>query len=320
MKKLLTVVLLLVPVGIMAQTASANGSSSSSMTSALGNNQAVTFSSSSPSEITTNANIKSTSTSTNNLITSGTTTNIVDYKGEYTLKNVPSVSGPQLTTSNDTCMGSSSGSANGPGFGISFGTTWTDEQCKRLKMSRELWNKGMKAASLAIDCMDAGAREALEMTGTKCPQSMTAEERRASFGLQTSVVGAAPSPAPKPVSVTPVAVNAAPNNTQPPGAPQAAAMVAAPSPAPRSEPVTPAIANTEPLNKLATNDHQTSTMETVPSLAPKSESATPTANTEPQSSQAPGDASTNADRTDKNIASRRTVDSAGSSTGNTVQN
>jgi hypothetical protein len=54
------------------------------------------------------------------------------------------VNGPNLTTSNDTCMGSSSGSANGPGFGVSFGTTWTDEHCKRLKMSRELWNKGMR--------------------------------------------------------------------------------------------------------------------------------------------------------------------------------
>ena len=320
MKKLFTVALFLLPIGAMAQTAANNNSTSSTTTSAQGNNQAVVFSN--PAEVTTNSNVttNSTSNNTNNIITSGTSTNIVDYKGEYTIKNVPSVSGPQLTTSNDTCMGSSSGSANGPGFGISFGTTWTDEQCKRLKMSRELWNKGMKAASLAIDCMDAGAREALEMTGTKCPQSMTAEERRAAFGLQTSVVGAAPSPAPKPVSVTPVAVNAAPNSTQPPGTPQAVAMVAAPSPAPRSEPVTPAIVNTEPLNKLATNDTQTSTMETVPSPAPKSESVTPAVNTGSQSSQAPGDASTNADRTDKNIASRSTVDSVGSSTGNTVQN
>ena len=244
MKKLLTIAILLVPVGVMAQSATANGSSSTSTTSALGNNQAVTFISSSPSVITTNANVNSTSTSTNNLITSGTSTNIVEYQGSYTVKNVPSVSGPPLTTSNDTCMGSTSASANGAGFGVSFGSTWTDDHCKRLKMSRELWNKGMKAASLAMDCMDPGARSALEMTGTKCPQSMTAEERRAAYGSQASVVGAVPSPAPIPGSVIPVVVTTAPNSTQAPSAPQAATIVAAPLTAPKSEPATPLI-NTE---------------------------------------------------------------------------
>jgi hypothetical protein len=252
MKKLFTVVLFLVPVGVMAQTATANGSSSTSTTSAQGNNQAVTFVTSNPSVVTTNANINSTSTSnnTNNNITSGTSTNIVEYQGTYTLKNVPSVSGPPLTTSNDTCMGSTSASANGAGFGVSFGSTWTDEQCKRLKMSRELWNKGMKAASLAIDCMDPGARSALEMTGTKCPQSMTAEERRAAYGSQTSVFGAAPSPAPNPGSVTPVAVNSAPNSMQAPNALQAAAIVTAPLSALNSEPAAPVV-NTESLSVQA---------------------------------------------------------------------
>ncbi|WP_232096901.1 MULTISPECIES: hypothetical protein [Comamonas] len=146
---------------------------------------------------------RSTSTSDQNITTNGTTTqnlnstvsgtskNIVEYSGTYTLKNVPSVSGPNLTTSNDTCMGSSSGSANGPGFGVSFGTTWTDEHCKRLKMSRELWNKGMKAASLAMDCMDPAARVALEITGSKCPQSMTADERRNNYGPDASAQGSA---------------------------------------------------------------------------------------------------------------------------------
>ncbi|WEE79776.1 GcrA family cell cycle regulator [Comamonas testosteroni] len=149
---------------------------------------------------------RSTSTSDQKITTSGTTTqnlnntvsgtskNIVEYTGTYTMKNVPSVNGPNLTTSNDTCMGSSSGSANGPGFGVSFGTTWTDEHCKRLKMSRELWNKGMKAASLAMDCMDPAARVALEITGSKCPQSMTADERRKNYGPDASAQGS-PTPA-----------------------------------------------------------------------------------------------------------------------------
>ncbi|MGH8822169.1 MAG: hypothetical protein ACREWJ_12865 [Rhodoferax sp.] len=160
MKKLFLVALLSLSTGAMAQTSTASGS-------AMGNAQTITFPVN-PSSITTT------------------------YEGSYAVKNVPSVQGPNLTTSNDTCMGSSSGGANGPGIGISFGSTWTDEQCKRLKMSRELWNKGMKAASLAMDCMDPAARKALEITGTMCPQDMTAEQRRAAFGPNVSVVGAVP--------------------------------------------------------------------------------------------------------------------------------
>jgi hypothetical protein len=85
------------------------------------------------------------------------------------VRNVPSVSGPPLTSSNDTCMGSTSGSANVPGIGIGFGTTWTDQNCKMLKNSRELWNMGMKAAALALMCSDAANKEALEVTGFVCP-------------------------------------------------------------------------------------------------------------------------------------------------------
>ena len=95
--------------------------------------------------------------------------------GTQTVKNVPSVSGPPLTTSNDTCMGSASGSANGPGFGLSLGKTYTDVNCVRLKNSRELWNMGMKAAALALMCMDKDNREALEVTGFVCPKKKEEE-------------------------------------------------------------------------------------------------------------------------------------------------
>jgi len=173
MKTLFFCALLALSAGAGAQSTTSNA------TSSQGNNQAITFTS--PANTTSAI----TSTSTQNIVNSGTSQNIVDYQGDYTIRNVPSVNGPNLTTSNDTCMGSTSGSVNGPGIGIGFGTTWTDEHCKRLKMSRELWNKGMKAASIAMDCMDPSAMAALEMTGTKCPQSMTPEERVAAFGPQT---------------------------------------------------------------------------------------------------------------------------------------
>lgn len=104
--------------------------------------------------------------------TPGESRQYIETGGTQTIKNVPSVSGPALTTSNDTCMGSSSGSMNGPGFGVSIGSTWSDANCKLLKNSRELWNMGMKAAAMALMCTDAANRDALEITGFECPQTL----------------------------------------------------------------------------------------------------------------------------------------------------
>lgn len=94
----------------------------------------------------------------------------VTYGGTQTLKNVPSVSGPPLTSSNDTCMGSTSASVNMAGFGGSYGTTWTDENCVMLKNSREMWNMGFRAAALARMCMDDLNRDAFDLTELECPQ------------------------------------------------------------------------------------------------------------------------------------------------------
>lgn len=195
-----------------AQSASggSGGSGGTSVVSGLQNYVIMTTPENSVSTVNSNqtgtmtTNLTGGTDSTQRIVQSGESLSRVEYSGDYTIKNVPSVNGPPLTTSNDTCMGSTSGSANGPGFGIGFGTTWTDEHCKDLKTSRELWNKGMKAASLAMDCMNPRAKAALEMTGTKCPQSMTIDERRTAFGAQASAEGAAPS------TILPVAAVAAP--------------------------------------------------------------------------------------------------------------
>ncbi len=85
------------------------------------------------------------------------------------IRNTPDVLGPALTSSNDTCMGSSSGGVATPGLGLSFGTTWVDTNCKMLKNSERLWNMGLKAAAVALLCTDEQIRESLEITGFACP-------------------------------------------------------------------------------------------------------------------------------------------------------
>lgn len=98
------------------------------------------------------------------------TTTTVNYSGTQTVRNVPSINASPLTSSNDTCMGSATGAVSGPGFGLSIGKTYVDDNCVMLKNSRELWNMGMKAASLALMCADLNNRAALELTGYVCPR------------------------------------------------------------------------------------------------------------------------------------------------------
>lgn len=93
----------------------------------------------------------------------------IDYSGSYTVKNVPSMLAPNITSSNDTCMGSASGAVSGPGFGVALGSTFVDDNCIMLKNSRELWNMGMRAAALAHMCSDPRVAESLVVTGYQCP-------------------------------------------------------------------------------------------------------------------------------------------------------
>ena len=150
------------------------GSESNSAATNAGNSQAITFTS--PEKTTSNVNqTVSGSTSQTQIVQGGTNSTLHQTFGTQTIKNTPSVSASPLTSSNDTCMGSASGSANVPGIGLSFGKTYTDDNCVMLKNSRELWNMGMKAASMALMCMDKNNKAALEMTGFVCPQTEQAQ-------------------------------------------------------------------------------------------------------------------------------------------------
>ena len=51
------------------------------------------------------------------------------------IKNVPNVYAPNIYPS-APCMGSSSVGGSGVGFGLSFGTSWVDEECQKMEASR----------------------------------------------------------------------------------------------------------------------------------------------------------------------------------------
>ena len=77
-----------------------------------------------------------------------------------------------LTTSNDTCMGSTGLGVQGMQFGFSIGSTWTDSNCIMLKNSRELKMQGHSKAAKARLCMDSDNAMAFELAGTPCPRAL----------------------------------------------------------------------------------------------------------------------------------------------------
>jgi hypothetical protein len=79
-----------------------------------------------------------------------------------------------LATSEDTCMGSSSIGGQAVSFGLTIGTTWTDDNCQRLKNSRQLVALGYHRAATSLMCFDDSVREAMNLAGTPCPSGAAA--------------------------------------------------------------------------------------------------------------------------------------------------
>lgn len=75
---------------------------------------------------------------------------------------------PNLVAGFDTCMGSASAGAQGMTFGVSFGSTWHDENCERLKASRELRSLNLPDISLALLCQDVKVANAFAAAGKSC--------------------------------------------------------------------------------------------------------------------------------------------------------
>jgi hypothetical protein len=87
------------------------------------------------------------------------------------VRSAPTVYAPPLTTTlTDTCMGSSSMSGSGMGWGLSIGSTWEDRNCNRRLYAREVASlTGDREAARAILCQDADVRKAFEDVGRPCP-------------------------------------------------------------------------------------------------------------------------------------------------------
>lgn len=84
-------------------------------------------------------------------------------------ESVPNVYAPNLsTTLTETCMGSTSAGAASFGFGASFGSTWSDEDCVRRLDARQMAALGEIAIAKEMMCASDTVREAAKKAGRPC--------------------------------------------------------------------------------------------------------------------------------------------------------
>jgi len=82
----------------------------------------------------------------------------------------PSAYAPGFNSSGvDVCSVGASAGIQTFGLGISGGTSFKDENCERIKLSRQLDSMGMKVAAVALLCQDERVFFAMEQAGTPCP-------------------------------------------------------------------------------------------------------------------------------------------------------
>ncbi len=82
----------------------------------------------------------------------------------------PSAISPSINGSNsDLCTVGVSGAVQTQILGVSTGQTYRDANCERLKLSKTLYDMGMKVAAVSVMCQDRRVFDAMSMAGTPCP-------------------------------------------------------------------------------------------------------------------------------------------------------
>jgi hypothetical protein len=128
------------------------------------------------SSTNTNTNVNqnsSTATNVNQNIQSGSMTNTNINKSEITQRVIqppPTAIAPaMMSVGTDLCVTGVSGGAQTQVLGMSFGATQRDMNCERLKLSKTLYDMGMKVAAVATMCQDRRVFDAMMQAGTPCP-------------------------------------------------------------------------------------------------------------------------------------------------------
>lgn len=131
---------------------------------------------------TSTATTDNTNRNVNNTTSNNVNTNI--QQGEVTNRNIndnkieqrvisppPTAIAPAMMSggNNDLCTTGTSGAVQTQILGVSAGGTVRDLNCERLKLSKTLFDMGMKVAAVATMCQDRRVFDAMWAAGTPCP-------------------------------------------------------------------------------------------------------------------------------------------------------
>jgi hypothetical protein len=113
-------------------------------------------------------------TLTDPITTHSTTDSTVTTNGNMSTKieqPPPSAIAPQFSAGNnsDLCTIGVAGAVQTQILGISAGTTFTEDNCIRLKNAKTMYDMGMKVAAVSIMCQDKKVFDAMMHAGTPCP-------------------------------------------------------------------------------------------------------------------------------------------------------
>lgn len=108
------------------------------------------------------------------IVTESTTDSTVTTNGSMTTtinQPPPSAISPQFSggSNSDLCTIGVAGAVQTQILGISAGTTFTEENCIRLKNAKTLYDMGMKVAAVSVMCQDPKVFNAMMHAGTPCP-------------------------------------------------------------------------------------------------------------------------------------------------------
>ena len=116
-----------------------------------------------PAIAQTTSNVNTNTTSNSNVEPDANSRTIV-------ISPPPSAISPSVgSSSSDLCTVGVSGAVQTQILGISTGEMVRDENCERLKISKTLYDMGMKVAAVSVLCQDRRVYDAMEMAGTPCP-------------------------------------------------------------------------------------------------------------------------------------------------------
>lgn len=126
------------------------------------------------------------------IVTESTST--VTTNGSQTTKvesPPPSAIAPQFSTGNnsDLCTIGAGGAVQTQILGISVGSTFTEENCLRLKKASKLYAFGMKVAAVSVMCQDPDVWQAMMDAGTPCPiDGLIGNEAKAAWEVRTTEI------------------------------------------------------------------------------------------------------------------------------------